>query len=101
MSYIHKIKKQTLIDSKWDYKGKQEKDCFGDYRFIWNKIRWDDAKKFRNYFEEKKKAEKEYFTADPYNLSEERIAGLVELRKKIIEKYFNITGDFMLTLTLK
>lgn len=100
--YIHKIKKEKFESMNYNYPLKQTKDRWGDYTIDYRGLTFQDEKKVFNYLEEQKQALKEHLKAySDFDFSDEARVDLKQRRKEVFEKYFNTTGDFMLTITLK
>ena len=100
--YIHKIKKETFEGLKYNYPLKLIKDRFGDYRPDFNSMRIEEHKQAALYLDEQKQALKDHLKSfSDFDFSEESQADLLQRRKQVFEKYFNVEGSFMLTITMK
>lgn len=100
--FKHTIRKDKFEALKYDYKLKQEKDQFGDYYTTFKGMSWEEQKLTKLYNEEKQQAIREHFKQySEFDISNEALQDLLKRKKAVFDKYFTITGDFMLTITFK
>lgn len=100
--YSHKIKKEKFELLNYNYPLKQTKDRWGDYVIDYKGLTFQEDKKIFQYLEEQRQVLKDHLKVySDFDFSDESREDLKNRRKEVFEKYFNITGEFMLTITLK
>lgn len=100
--YTHKIKKENFESCNYNYEMKKERDSFGDYSIDTRGLRFEELGKIKRYFNEQRQALKNHLAKySDFDFSDEARENLRKERKKVFDKYFNVSGDFMLTITLK
>ena len=100
--FKHKMRKDKFEALLYDYKLKQQRDEFGDYYTSFDGMSWNDQKLTKQYNEEKQEAIREHYRQfSQFDASDEAMADLLQRKKAVFDKFFNISGDFMLTITFK
>lgn len=100
--YIHKIKKEKLEEVRYNYQGKQTKNKYGDYILDFSKMRIEEHKNFVKYIEAKKIAYKKFKEErGEYDYTAEYLDDLKKMYKEVFYQFFETSGDFMITITMK
>lgn len=95
------MKKENFEKLNFDYPCKQKKDEFGDFKTDFSDLDIFETKKVLKYLSEKKRIIKEHYERFEFDFSEDVKNILKHDLKCLFDKYFKISGDFMIKIELK